>query len=161
MGPTGVEITVSDTCELFFGGLYVSKPWETDLDPLGTPLEPLLAASWAHLGTVLGPCWGHLGAILGHLAATLGPSWASCVPSWAILGPCWGHLGPCWAILGPFWGHLGPRWAILGTSWGLLALSFGLIFNILTQMGRVGDILLPCWTIGARSGPGGMRDAFQ
>ena len=67
-------------------------------------------------------------------------------PSWAHLGAI---LGPCWAILGPSWGHLGPPWAILGTSWGLLALSFGLTFNILTQMGHVGDILLPCWTIGA------------
>ena len=45
-------------------------------------------------GTISGPSWGHLGAILGHLGAILGPTWA-------ILGPSWGHLGPSWAILGP------------------------------------------------------------
>ena len=40
-----------------------------------------------HLGSILGPSWGHIEAISGHLRAILGPSWAILWPSWAILGP--------------------------------------------------------------------------
>ena len=54
---------------------------------------------FGHLGTFLGPSWGHLGASWGHLRT-----------SWGLLGPSWGHLG---AILGPSWLHLG---AILGSG---------------------------------------------
>ena len=58
-------------------------------------LRPILGASWAHLGPVLGPSWALLGASWGHLVPILGHLGPILGSSWAILGSSWGHVGSC------------------------------------------------------------------
>ena len=144
-------------------GFDVGKPWKSDLEPLRTPLGPLLGPSWAHLGAILGrswallgPSWGRLAANLGHLGAILRSS--SGLPSTSqretrespkmqprcsemlifgvLSGPVWAHLGPSWGHVGLSWGHLPPILGHLVPSWGHLALVCELIFNILMQRAR-------------------------
>ena len=115
-----------------FFGSYVPKALKTDFEPIWGPswaqLGPILGPSWGHLGpswALLGPLgasWGHPGVCWGHLGTIFGPLWS-------VFGPSRGHLGP---NLGPSWAQLGPTWVQLGTSWGhgrLLGAVCGPLWN--------------------------------
>ena len=60
-----------------------------------------LVAVWSHLGTLLGPCWGHRRPISVHLRVVL-----------AIWGPAWGRMGAILNTPGAIRAILGPSRAI-------------------------------------------------
>ena len=133
------------------------------------PSRSIESPSWAHLGAILGPFWGHLGPSWAHL----GPSWAHLIfgLSWALfglLGLFKGHVElscDCWGLLDNFSGQVGLScdhwgWIVLRGRYSRISSLSRLFCHRLAHVLTMDDtVVLPRLLPSMR--PGGMREAMH